>query len=113
MESARALESGRVLVCGAAMLSHVLRPRFNHKVLDVPAGLRDIREQAPEYRSVTVPDRSQRVHPCLKAVALAGSIPYSMETITGPASGLISPVTSGVGMRLCGSDTKVSASDRR
>src|SRR5260370_36281539 len=62
MESARALKSWRVLVCGAAMLSHVLRPRFNHKVLDVPAGLGDIREQAPEYRSITIPDRSQRVH---------------------------------------------------
>src|SRR5260370_35548456 len=62
MESARALKSWRVLVCGAAMLSHVLRPRFNHKVLDVPAGLGDIREQAPEYRSVTIPDRSQCLH---------------------------------------------------
>lgn len=57
MKSARAFESWRVLVCGAAMLSQVLRPRFIHKVLDVPAGLGDIREQAPEYRSVTIPDR--------------------------------------------------------
>jgi hypothetical protein len=62
MKSARALKSWRVLVRDPAMLSHVLRPRFNHKILDVPAGLRDIREQAPEYCSVTVPDRSQRVH---------------------------------------------------
>ena len=60
MKSARALESSRVLVCGAAMLSHVLRPRFNHKVLDIPAGLVHIRKQAPEYRSVTIPDRSRR-----------------------------------------------------
>src|SRR5258708_39635496 len=62
MESARALKSWRVLVCGAAMLPQVLRPRFNHKVLDVPAGLGDICEQTPEYRTVAVPDRSQRVH---------------------------------------------------
>src|SRR5260370_15215975 len=62
MESARALKRWHVLVCGAAMLSHVLRPRFNHEILDVPAGLGDIREQAPEYRSVTIPNRSQRVH---------------------------------------------------
>jgi hypothetical protein len=50
MESAGALKSWRVLVCGAAMLSHVLRPRFNHKILDVPAGLGDIREQALVWR---------------------------------------------------------------
>src|SRR5258708_35530977 len=62
MESARPLKSRRVLFCGSAMLSDVLRPRFNHKVLDVPAGLGDIRKQAPEDRSVTIPDRSQRVH---------------------------------------------------
>jgi len=60
MKSARALESWRVFVSGAAMLSHVLRPRFNHKVLDVPARLGDIRKQSPEYRSVTLPDRSRR-----------------------------------------------------
>ena len=62
MKSARALKSRLVLVCDAAMLPQVLRPRFNHKILDVPAGFRDIREQAPEYCSVAVPDRSQRVH---------------------------------------------------
>ena len=50
MKSAGALKSWRVLVCGTAMLSHVLRPRFNHKVLDVPAGLGDIREQALVWR---------------------------------------------------------------
>src|SRR5208282_1729772 len=58
MKSARAFESWRVLVCDSAMLAQVLRPRFHHKILDVPAGLRGIREQAPEYRSVPVPDRS-------------------------------------------------------
>ena len=62
MKSQRALKSWPVFGRDAAMLSHVLRPRFNHKILDVPAGLRDIREQAPEHRSVTVPDRSHGVH---------------------------------------------------
>jgi hypothetical protein len=54
MESAGAFKSWRVLVCDAAMLPQVLRPPFHHKILDVPAGVRDIREQAPEYRPVTV-----------------------------------------------------------
>ena len=62
MKSARTFESRRVLVCDSAMLPQVLRPRFHHKILDVPTGLRGIREQAPEYRPVTEPDRSQRVH---------------------------------------------------
>ena len=55
MKSARAFENWRVLICDSAMLPHVLRPRFHHKIFDVPAGLRSIREQAPEYRPVTVP----------------------------------------------------------
>jgi hypothetical protein len=62
MKPARALKSWRVLVCDTAMLPHVFRPRFNHKIFDVSARLRDIPEQAPEYRSVTISDRSQRVH---------------------------------------------------
>jgi hypothetical protein len=72
MKSAGAFESWRVLVCDAAMLPQVLRPGFNHKILDVVAGLRGIREQAPEYRPVTVPDRSQRVHGVSKVCSCSG-----------------------------------------
>jgi hypothetical protein len=96
MKPARALKSWRVLVCDTAMLPHVFRPRFNHKIFDsvrIDSGHR--REWRP---SIPIQAPGPRTSRCIRAIAckkINQSVGPTPPRHTGMESIMIRSLSSG------------------